>query len=710
MFRRERRSFTERAILPLALVLSGALHGGSLFREKISDAIDALPRVMRKVEHDSKSKERALSYLQQFGPNLKEGKPLDLSLSHFYFENEVLAGGVSPEDAKTAATRFEGIVEKAREMHKAGKSERAVLNYILSEQGAYREDKALLTDLLLKGHGNCQARMAFISAATQEVFPEIVRAGELRVEIFGAYKDSAGKEHAGHVRAVIARKHEVLVLEGESVASERPEKHKHIPAPEVTGVAVTSRAMHEGLYDPKTNTFLEAESGKAGKLGKDEQVSSSFSVSMNSIYNFIPSTAKYSAEEQQRGGTADVLPTFLRQKADASKPITIEFRRGLTVEHAADVLREKDSGILLEFHRYSSLPPKAVEAAVQLAEKERQDSGREFYVRIFGHQKLPKEVFHRPQTVVVYGKLQPETLDGFPVQRLLLPDSLGAWRHLSRIAWSKEPNAFFCINKNSPAQDKDAMLEALTERAWGKLTLQGGSEANAPSFVFPPEHAALRAKNLLFERAVLDTLSVAADSVTLKEVTAASEAVTIRAENPLAKLEISGVDLPRVRGERPDTFARTTVQFTGNRLERDAFADVKARVVDVRDVNVIAEGAFRGSEIETLVTTAPVLDSASAPQEVKQAPKRIGTLVYSVQDIEDYKEAVAFRRKLQEGRDASLVDALGSPSRIVILSSRLVETYRDLLHDKAVLDDLEVQMTREHLSHFDGEGVMIAGD
>ena len=249
--------FAERFHQFLA-VLFVATNAAYPIRDDLGTALVRVPEKISSVLNSGESRRAAEDLMKKYKEKIENGETLPVDLLTLYLEQERLVGGVSQEKIDEARKRFEEIMSEALKMKNNGKSKEEVLGYVLKQQGKYDDANSRLSDLLTTGRGECEARMHYITAAVQVLYPEDVLEGKMKIESFPSYIDDRGLPHSGHVRAVIDEGDRVGILEGDAVHWENsPEelvRHEEIGMHEVTKIAVKSFAVVEGIstFEDKT--------------------------------------------------------------------------------------------------------------------------------------------------------------------------------------------------------------------------------------------------------------------------------------------------------------------------------------------------------------------------------------------------------------------------------------------------------------------------
>ncbi len=391
-------------------------------REEIAIAASNVPRAVEKALDGRDSKMEALGTLRRYAKEIDSGEPIPVDLATLYFEQERIAAGVSETDMRRAMARFEEIMKTAAAMRDGGTSRAEVLGYVLKQQGKYDDSSSLLTDLLLRGKGECEARQRFVSAAFQRLYPEDVQAGNMRTETFRSHVDEHGAFHPGHVRVVVddEASGRVAVLEGDAVRYESPEEHAKITAVETTRLAVTGYAAKEGVYD------MDPGSKEAVEPGPSLLDAVRLSVTDNGVSGYPAGATIYSSHGT---GTRDVDPgrvagSWAPSHYDWDKAIELtltEKRTLLTTKNVLEVYNGPEGYFELDI--FDVKDEAAMESLVRLREKmlESTTSQSELAFVVRNDQELPIAWFKKTASFIVRdGSRIPDALSVIPVSRLEL--------------------------------------------------------------------------------------------------------------------------------------------------------------------------------------------------------------------------------------------------------------------------------------------------
>lgn len=97
----------------------------------------------------------------------------EINLAQFYLESEMLEGLIDPEAYQAALSAFKKEVEHYQKEKGSMTDPKLIIARMVEDQGEYRGDSSLLSNLLLKKQGNCEAREKRLSSLIQEVFPDL---------------------------------------------------------------------------------------------------------------------------------------------------------------------------------------------------------------------------------------------------------------------------------------------------------------------------------------------------------------------------------------------------------------------------------------------------------------------------------------------------------------------------------------------------------
>ncbi len=235
-------------------VLFVAWNVAYLDHDDIIVAVERIPQVINASLTKDEARHTAEGLMHKYQEKIDKGEPLPVNLISLYLEQERLLGGTSVEDVAKARAHFDALAEAANRQQANHWSEEETLGWILKQQGNYNNANNRLTDLLLTGEGECEARAKFIEAMVQAVFPKYVAEGKLKLEHFRGHIDANGLAVPGHVRAVLDLTSEgkgIIILDGDAPHHEITEaaiaKHQAIGMYEATGTAVKGIAVKEGL-------------------------------------------------------------------------------------------------------------------------------------------------------------------------------------------------------------------------------------------------------------------------------------------------------------------------------------------------------------------------------------------------------------------------------------------------------------------------------
>ena len=262
------------------LAVAGALHGAVFFHEDLEEGVETAGHVAENVVRNirkeagqafasKETKKMEKETLDNVKNAFEKKEELRVDLSTFYLSTEGLKEGLSAGDTKAAEARYAEIIGNAKALRDEGRSETEVLGFILKQQGKYKSHDELMTDLLVRGEGNCEARMKYITSAVEDVYPEEAKAGNILVQDFGSYTDESGKFREGHVRAVLDAGESFQILEGSAVKTTL-KSEESAPAFEAHWLAVTSYLAGQAEISYKDMGLdTDGEAAPLGYMGSD---------------------------------------------------------------------------------------------------------------------------------------------------------------------------------------------------------------------------------------------------------------------------------------------------------------------------------------------------------------------------------------------------------------------------------------------------------
>ncbi len=263
-------------------VLFVAWNVAYLDHEDIITAAERIPQMVAAKMNHAEAKQTAEGLMTKYQEKIDQGEPLPVDLATLYLQQEHEIAGVSTEDMVQAKAKFDALAETTKRQQADHWSVDETLGWILKQQGDYNDANNLLTDLLLTGQGECEARAKFIEALVQATFPEYV--GKMKVEFFRGQVNDDGTIEPGHTRVVLdltAEGKGIVVLEGDAPHHETSAKdiakHQKIAMYEATGTAVKSIAVKEGIttwakeraaHKPELQQAARADAKKAKNIDR----------------------------------------------------------------------------------------------------------------------------------------------------------------------------------------------------------------------------------------------------------------------------------------------------------------------------------------------------------------------------------------------------------------------------------------------------------
>lgn len=427
-------------------------------REEIGIVALNLPRTIDAALSDRDPEAHAKTLLDTYAKEIDAGEPIPVDLATLYLEQEREAAGVSDKDIDAATAKFEEILTSANVLKSAGKPREEVMGFVLKQQGDYDDSSSLMTDLLLQGKGECEARQRFISAMYQRLYPEDVAAGRMRLETFKSWVDKTGVLHAGHVRVAVNQDDRVLVLEGDAVQNDPASEHKTISSAETTQLAVTGYAEKEGLFDINEGSRVKPVSMKdlGLRIIKGEHVLESAKdalhnvVTNNSVTAYPDAATTYGTEGR---GTRDVNPhrvagSWAPSHYDWDKALTlVEFYSELTAADLSKVYRSQAGDF--DLRKFDVKDPEVMRVLIDEREKKiskLQAKIPESFTRsslpfvIRPDQQLPTEPFQKYPGTFSIEKASgiPKFLEEVPVQNLSLYEVSAVPDNIGLVYWTED--------------------------------------------------------------------------------------------------------------------------------------------------------------------------------------------------------------------------------------------------------------------------------
>ncbi len=428
-------------------------------REELYVVGGNVPRMVEKALSDRDPEAQAKQMLEQYRSEIESGEPIPVDLLTFYLEQEKESAGVSGEEISVAKGKFEEIIAKAKEIKEKGSSRSEVLGYVLKQQGDYDDSSSLMTDLLVRGKGECEARQRYISAAVQRLYPEDVSAGKMKSETFRPWVDKQGLFHPGHVRVVIDQGERVEVLEGDAVKSDPAKEHVKITKIETTRLAVTGYAAKEGLYDldegsrvkPISVTDQVSRAVKGSHKLESAQEALHNALTDNTVAAYPTAATTYGREGV---GTRDVDPhpvgdSWAPSRYDWDHAIEFTLVKPyplLTMENF-DRVYNPQSGYF-EFEKYDIPDPLVMKKIVQMRnEKQRRSGLKAGTIMIRSDQKLPIESFGNTpvEFSIRNGSYIPKELESISVSKLSLYDVDTIPKNIASVHWTPDATLFMTV-------------------------------------------------------------------------------------------------------------------------------------------------------------------------------------------------------------------------------------------------------------------------
>jgi hypothetical protein len=648
-----------------------------------------LPRLARAAIRDGASEQQVKNFLEKFQAELDTGAPLSLDLFDFYLEQEVQAGGITHEEAERARGEFEQITTFAQGLQAEEKSRNEVLGYVLKQQGAYESGSSFVADLLNEDDGNCEARIKYISAAAQRLYPEDVADGKLKIEVFGSYVNENGERVAGHVRAVLNEDRRVGVLEGGSVKWESADGHVNIPTYEATQMAVKAFAAEEGLYDFKKDKIITQEQQETRALHLDpeeQEQTSGVSFTTDSVMRFPPSTARYA----EGRGTRNVDPTkvgdsWARSKDDWSHAVELELRSQLTPETVNLTFRRSRRGrrVHVALEPYGDIDLATMRALLDLRDRtfvlgDVPYPQPSLYVR--GDQRLPKEAFtdESPAELIVTSPLQVEKFEEIPMKKLKLENVSVIPPGLETLAWTKDAELVIQAGetarmdsmgrlsalKNTPVRTLIFQVESIDDSNVGLLSVQPGDfdglKLDTLEFlhITPTEIGSVEAKEIVYNPSLMAFSSPVGwlHHNVFGRVKTSKLKIELPLQRPLIGTDLFGGNVDGLRNATMDVrvamlpkrvfqgLVLSRLNLETDTIDVQAFSEASIDTVIVRSQGggwpqpFALQSAFEGADIKHLV----LIFKASMPEET------------AIQGIESLRQEL--ERDLPTGSEVILLD------------------------------------------------------
>ncbi|MBT4856695.1 hypothetical protein HON52_00725 [Candidatus Uhrbacteria bacterium] len=642
--------------LEAALVVSAVLHLGGIFHERIADEVQDLPRTARSIANSQESDAALQTLLSEMAPSIESGEVLDIDLSDLYFQQEELVGGVSEETIAQAKQRYEEILAEAGSRIENGDDVNGVITYILQEQGEYEEDESFMSDLLVSGEGNCEAREKFISAAIQDVYPDLVSSGDVKLQLFGAYvDDETGEPRPGHVRVVLDQ-HDgtIAILEGGKITFAPEDEQSNIPTYEVTQLAVKSLLAKEGLYSFE-NQQVSSDEGITDSVSMDKSNELTFSDSLtlmgsNSISAFPKSDAVYGVGVYSGGSSNPLVVSERGQSGGEHKLEHMELTllKEMDINNPRSINEISASTYRSEYplYNYTNVTEEAIHNAVLDVADYRSESDKTYltYIQLSGDQvPLQEDIDTVLEPDGIYFEIM-ESIDivawkdrevpTLSFRNLLdFPDDLDmlAWKEGAEIDLYFRPDIYLSDADDTAILVKPSIFNADVDKV--SFAMENSERKNKNRFarlVFNPKEIINGSvKSFSFDHILpQDLAGVSLDNVQLSGPEKAFsdsyfyktdiEALSIsldkksRSSNGLKnqKKVGEGILSKEIWGPAtPDTVGKTnttigTFHLNADAINTNAFARSEIKTADLVRVGRFSEAALNGAKIENLRLSA----------------------------------------------------------------------------------------------------------
>lgn len=158
----------------------------------------------------------------------KNGKLKDIPTSKFIFKSELLEASqaMNPKDAQKlivdAKEKYSKCLANLLRMKARGTPREEIYMHLLTQQGGYRRSSAYVSELLVNGSGNCEARAKLMIMLLQDLYGETV---DVQLQSVNLQDSQTGKIEA-HARAVVKDKNGYYILEFPHVRYRAPNEGK----------------------------------------------------------------------------------------------------------------------------------------------------------------------------------------------------------------------------------------------------------------------------------------------------------------------------------------------------------------------------------------------------------------------------------------------------------------------------------------------------
>ncbi len=158
----------------------------------------------------------------------KEGKLKDIPTSKFIFKSELLEASqsIDPKDAQKlvhdAKEKYSKCLSDLLRMKVRGTLREEIYMHLLTQQGGYRRSSSYVSELLVNGFGNCEARAKLMIMLLQDLYGNTI---DVQLQSINIQDSQTGKIEA-HTRAVVKDINGYYILEFPQVRYRKPNESK----------------------------------------------------------------------------------------------------------------------------------------------------------------------------------------------------------------------------------------------------------------------------------------------------------------------------------------------------------------------------------------------------------------------------------------------------------------------------------------------------
>lgn len=236
----------------------------------------------KELKFDAMPEKEFLDYLLRFE---KEGKLKNIPMSKFIFKSELLEASqsIDPKEAQKlvsdAKEKYSKCLSNLQRMKVRGTPREEIYMHLLTQQGGYRRSSAYVSELLVNGSGNCEARAKLMIMLLQDLYGETV---DVQLQSINIQDSQTGKVEA-HMRAVVKDKNGYYILEFPQVRYRKPNEGRDMdlyPADvlkkgylRTKGVLPATSSKSFPVDSISTNTFLSLPSSDKVESSDGQKVS-----------------------------------------------------------------------------------------------------------------------------------------------------------------------------------------------------------------------------------------------------------------------------------------------------------------------------------------------------------------------------------------------------------------------------------------------------